>query len=311
MEINEVVGMKCNICGGDMPYGESVCKFCGNVMTENVKSTPVTASIPKEEAQEKPRVRHDDIDVPEDARVYRSHEYIRNPQCPKCGRPLDGTTNKCIVCDRQEVGRSKYQLQRDTEEDLMAKKKSKKKKHTTRNIILSIFGLIILFALTMFFTVGPMADYLGIGFKIGERETPPPATEYTQKPKNTWEPDRDKTPEPTEEATRVPTKTPTPHEQGDPVKLRGGDYLYDTHTHLITEKELERMTRSEIRLIYWEIFARHGLTFEGDLADYFEMNHKWYMPTTMDENEAKAKFNDIEKRNEKTIFDYQKKQGWR
>ncbi len=312
-EINEVAGMKCNICGGEMPHGESVCKFCGNVMAENIKRTPIVASIDENNEQDRPRVRHDDIDVPEDARVYRSHEYTRVPRCSKCGRPLDGATNKCIVCDRQEVGKNQYQSQmyKDTEDELMAKKKSKKKTHTTRNIILSIFGLIILFALTMFFTVGPMAEYLGIGFKIGEKETPPPVSEYTQKPKNTWEPERDETPEPTEKTTKAPTKTPTPHEEGDPVKLRGGDYLYDTHTHLITEKELESMSRSEIRLIYWEIFARHGLTFEGDLADYFEMNHSWYMPTTMDETEAKAQFNDIEKRNEKTIFNYQKKMGWR
>ena len=302
--------MKCNICGGEMPHGESVCKFCGNVMPENKKPEPKP-----EVKYESPRTQHNDIDVPVDAQVYRNYEYTKKMYCQKCGRPLDGVTNKCIVCDRREVGSSSYEAQRyiNAEGNPMAKKKSKKKQHTTRNIVLSILGLIALFTLTLLFTIGPLAEYLNIGFRI-DREIKPSYTsdvEETQKPKNTWEPERDETPEPTEEATRKPEKTPTPHEEGDPVELRGGEYDYNTHTHLITEAELDKLTRQEIKFIYWEIFARHGLTFEGDeLIEHFE-NKPWYMPTVSTEDEARAQFNDIEKRNEKTIFNYQKKMGWR
>ena len=78
----------------------------------------------------------------------------------------------------------------------------------------------MLFALAIWVAVGPIANYLGFDFVIPEKETPPPAVEYTQKPKNTWEPERD-TPEPTEEPTKAPTKTPTPHEEGDPQLLHG------------------------------------------------------------------------------------------
>lgn len=304
--------MKCNICGGEMPYGESVCKYCGNVMPGKVNNEPQKTFQPQEPVAEPPRTPHNNIDVPLDARVYRTPERSGQRYCVKCGRPLDGVTNKCFVCERRELANEQInsRMSEKAEEDTMAKRKSKKKKNTTRNIILSILGLIVLFALAIWVAVGPIANYLGFDFVIPEKETPPPAVEYTQKPKNTWEPERD-TPEPTEEPTKAPTKTPTPHEEGDPVKLRGGKYLYNTHTHLITDDELSKMTRSEIRYIYWEIFARHGLTFEGDLADYFEMNHDWYMPTVSSEDEAKAEFNDIEKRNEKTIFNYQKKMGWR
>lgn len=304
--------MKCNICGGEMPYGESVCKYCGNVMHNKVQNEPQKTNLTQEPQAEPARTPHNNIDVPLDARVYRTPDSTRRNYCNKCGRPLDGVTNKCIVCDRKELGNEQIisRMGRETEEEIMAKKKSKKKKNTTRNIVLSIVGLIVLFALAIWVAVGPISDYLGFDFVIPEKQTPPPSVEYTQKPKNTWEPERS-TPEPTEEPTKEPTKTPTPHEEGDPVKLRGGKYLYNSHTHLITEEELEDMERSEIRLIYWEIFARHGLTFEGDLADYFEMNHSWYMPTVSSEDEARADFNDIEKRNEKTIFNYQKKMGWR
>ncbi len=304
--------MKCNICGGEMPYGENVCKYCGNIMPNKVQAEPQKASPSPEPTAEPVRTPHDNIDVPLDAKVYRTPESARKMYCAKCGRPLDGVTNKCIVCERKELANEQInsRLFEEAEEDTMAKRKSKKKKNTTRNIILSILGLIALFALAIWVAVGPIANYLGFDFVIPEKQTPPPSVEYTQKPHNTWEPERT-TPEPTEEATKEPTKTPTPHEEGDPVKLRGGKYEYNSHTHLITEEELSKMSRSEIRIIYWEIFARHGLTFDGDLADYFENNHDWYMPTVSSEDEAKAEFNDIEKRNEKTIFNYQKKQGWR
>ncbi len=295
--------MKCNVCGGEIPHGDKVCKFCGNIISQNEKKE-------EEKNIERPRYNHNDIDVPVDSEIYHTPPQRRTNYCHKCGRPLDGVTKKCVVCDARDVGQSRY---RETENAQMAKKrKTKKKKNTARNIILSIVGLIILFTLTLLFTVGPLADHLGIGFKVQEAQTPPPSVEYTQKPKNTWEPERDKnTPKPTEEPTKEPVRTPTPHEEGDPVENRGGEYLYPSHTHLITEAELKEMSRDKIRKIYWEIYARHGLTFEGELADYFEMNHSWYLPTTMSEDEAKRDFNDIEKRNEKTIFDYQKKQGWR
>lgn len=300
--------MKCNICGGEIPSGESVCKFCGNVMPENKKPES------KPEARyEISRTQYDDIDVPVDAKVYRNNEFTRNMYCTKCGRPLDGATNKCIVCDRHEVSRNSYETQRkiNVEENHMAKKKAKKNKHTTRNIILSILGLIALFAVTLLFTIGPMADYMGIGFKVEDRPTPEPMTEQTQKPQNTWEPERITTPTPTETVTKKPERTATPQEEGDPVELRGGEYMYDSHTHLITEGELDELTRQEIKYIYWEIFARHGLTFDSDeLVDYFEIQ-QWYIPTVSTEEEAKSQFNDIEKRNEKTIFNYQKKMGWR
>lgn len=201
----------------------------------------------------------------------------------------------------------------------MAKKK--KKKNTGRKIVLSIVGLIILFALTLLVTIGPLADYLNIGFKIPERVEPTFSTEETQKPKNTWEPDREKeteapaeksTEKPKDKSNTKPQKTPVPHDEGDPVDLRGGEYLYDTHRREITENELKEMSRQEIKYIYWEIFARHGYTFETDeLANYFESNHSWYMPITTDETAVRDQFNSLERRNEKTIFNYQKKMGWR
>ncbi|MEE0410683.1 MAG: YARHG domain-containing protein, partial [Clostridia bacterium] len=59
------------------------------------------------------------------------------------------------------------------------------------------------------------------------------------------------------------------------------------------------------------IYARHGYTFDDDLADYFENNHEWYMPITSDKPKVEAKFNSIEKRNIKIIEEYQKQKGWR
>ena len=92
--------------------------------------------------------------------------------------------------------------------------------------------------------------------------------------------------------------------------------MYDTDKKIITVSELDKYKnqsngREKIKRIYWEIYARHGYTFDDDLADYFETSHSWYMPTTSDKSEVESQFNSYEKENIKIIEDYQRKQGWR
>ena len=305
--------MKCNICGGELASGENVCKYCGNIMPSEKPVEQPTRPLPPVRPKPEPASYERDAEVMPQRRVERMS------YCSKCGRPLDGVSGKCIMCDAAAVGRGMSANYQNTEEDDMAQKKKKKKKqNTVRNFILATLALIILFA-------GGIKAAMWIAGSWGilpsqeqeEEVTELPVVGATQKPKSTWEPTTDppkkETPKPTEEPTKKPKKTPVPAEKGDAVELRGGEYEYKSHTHLITVDELDKLSRSEIKYIYWEIYARHGYTFDayGELADYFENNHQWYMPTTTDMEAVEAQFNDIEKRNVKTIFDYQKKKGWR
>lgn len=303
--------MKCNICGGEMPDNNTICKYCGNVM-----------NIPEQKTEETPqRRRQIDVpaqnlrNVPTDAYLYQQNK-TENTFCTKCGRPLDGITHKCIVCDAQGVSRRAYNNEdyKNREIEIMAQKKRKKKKQNTAlKIFLAVLATIILFSAAVYGAI-KLSAVLGIGGTNNETSS---EIEVTPKPRNTADPNwkadvgEKRTPEPTEEPTEPPVRTPEPVETGDPVKLRGGKYLYPSDTHIISEGELKEHTRQEIKRIYWEIYARHGYTFDDDLADYFENNHEWYMPITSDKSAVEKKFNSIEKRNIKIIEEYQKQMGWR
>ena len=229
--------MICNICGGEIPYGETVCKYCGNVVPANKKKADDKANTIKiEPIPEKPRVSHDDIDVPADATVYRSNSYIRKRYCNKCGRPLAGETQRCIVCEAKEVGR----IQGGAYSQRTAEKPADNNvviKHTGRNIVLSILGLIVVFTIALLLGP-PIAKLLGVGgFSVPEKETPTFAVEETQKPKNTWEPERDKeTDKPTEKPTLKPTDKPTEKPMEKPTEKPVESETETTNEPVITEE---------------------------------------------------------------------------
>ncbi len=309
--------MKCNICGGEMPDRQSVCKYCGNVMPPREDIKPPQEKNTTDDTHEKRYVHSDTRGV--DARIYQQ-DRSKGGFCVKCGRPLDGVTHKCIVCDAAQVSRRAYTNEdyKNMEMNKMAQKKKKKKKNNSvRNVILAILAMIVIFSLAAYVAL-ELSGKLGIGVKNNDNDpltgTNPPRV--TADPN--WKadvsdetPKKTPTPEPTVTPSMVPARTPEPVETGDPVDVRGGKYLYESDTHLISTEELDKLTREQIKRIYWEIYARHGYTFDDDLADYFENNHEWYMPVTSDKSKIEAKFNDIEKRNKSKIEDYQREKGWR
>ena len=198
----------------------------------------------------------------------------------------------------------------------MRRRRNKKKKHTALVIVLSVLGLMALFAISFvtFFKL------LGGSFTSVEETTSTPVPtvqeEITSTPVDDsndeahWKTTATSTPT----ALPQPTKTPRPTvkpEEGDPAELRGGAYKYPTNKQIITEEELDMMSRSDIKIIYNEIYARHGMTFNDDeLIDYFEMQ-QWYIPTEISEKAVEAKFSDIEDKNRDIIYKYQIKKGWR
>ncbi len=311
--------MVCNVCGGQIPIGESVCKYCGNVVKTEKK---IERTDDTREIKMPPKAQLKSDYTQERVTIYRDNRN-NGRYCTKCGRPLDGVTNKCIVCDAREVSKRAYinEEYKSREMNTMAQKRKKKKNTNTALLVtLAVLGTILLFMIAIIFAA-KIADKWGIG-SSGDDDTTSSIT-MTHKPKRTpdpnWEAETDskdneeedeeeeETPKPTEHTVR----TPVPQSTADPVDERGGEYLYNTHTTLISEEELEELERQKIKYIYWEIYARHGYTFDGELADYFENNHSWYMPTTSDTAKVEAQFNDIEKRNIRTIEAYQREQGWR
>lgn len=57
------------------------------------------------------------------------------------------------------------------------------------------------------------------------------------------------------------------------------EYIFpESNTRLLTREEVETHTKEELRLARNEIFARHGMIFGGDLAEYFS-SKSWYSPT--------------------------------
>lgn len=317
--------MKCNICGGELPPGERICKYCGNIVNApDEKKEEIRPRI--EQKTERKAYFKPPADTRADARIYPKQRMSSGGFCVKCGRPLDGLTHKCVVCDAAEVGRRVYMRDdpKRTEAEELAKKKKQKEQHTVRNVLLAILGLIVLFTLTLLLTFGKFSDWLGIGGSNDEKTKNEQSTvEVSKSQKATadpnWEATTDKpkkstaVPDKSEQNTQKPARTPVPMETGDPVKNRGGEYLYASNERIISIDELDKMAEADVLHIYWEIYARHGYTFgvNDEMADYFENNHKWYVPVTSDKSKVESEFNDIEKRNEKIISDFIAKKGWK
>lgn len=184
-----------------------------------------------------------------------------------------------------------------------------KKKHTARNVMLVILAMIVLFFVTfiIFFRM------LGGSFGSGEAATASPSPMPT--PIMITDPPSEHTVI-TQQPVQKPRSTPVPTRKPVPTADNGSytttsDYLYETDKRLISALELDSYERQEIKLIYYEIYARHGATFYDDaLINYFE-SKTWYVPKYSDDADAEAEFNSIERENIRIIEDYQRGKGWR
>lgn len=196
--------------------------------------------------------------------------------------------------------------------------KNKKKKISGKKIALSVLGLMLLFAVSV------SAFYVIINRSLNEGREPistaePTATvgaistyvpTATPSAKATEKPSESKaTKKPSSKATEKPSE-PTDEPTFRPSQSMSNS-LYPTDERVITERELEALSREEIKLIYYEIYARYGMTFDDDfLIEYFE-NRRGYVPTETDEEKVEAQFSDTEKENIRVIEEYQIEQGWR
>ena len=68
------------------------------------------------------------------------------------------------------------------------------------------------------------------------------------------------------------------------TKADDSEYIFpESNTRLLTRAEVEAHTKEELRLARNEIYARHGMIFGGDLAEYFS-SKSWYRGTISGED---------------------------
>ena len=309
--------MKCKICGAVLKPGARECEFCGN-------SDFIPEMLP--EADVKPvKTAETYFKRPNNVRDLTGNETVivhntaptRRKFCKRCGRELN-PNGKCRICDNDRPPPVTPQIT-ERDEELSSRRNKKKENRIPPAVVvlLCLIGIAVLFA---------VASLYGFKWINSEQEDEPKSTSETVEtavdtPTETakaqdWQPEGTLAPVTTPQTAPTPTPTkgaasPAPAKPVDPAEQKGGVYKYDTHKKVITEAELDKMQRLDIKTIYNEIYARHGMIFtDKTLKTYFE-SQVWYEGKTSDESAIEAQFNANEKENKRIIFEYQKKKGWR
>lgn len=88
-------------------------------------------------------------------------------------------------------------------------------------------------------------------------------------------------------------------------------YIFESDRYYISEYDLSRLSRDDVRLILNEIYARHGFIFQMDVYRNYFMGKSWYHPRYSSNSDVEAMFNSVEKANVATIVNYEKAKGWR
>ena len=99
----------------------------------------------------------------------------------------------------------------------------------------------------------------------------------------------------------------------DSVEMLGrDDYIIpDSNSRIITEADLDKLTKEEIKLARNEIYARYGRKFKDDsLNEYFEQ-FDWYHPETDPDDFDESILNEYEVANRDFIVQYEKDKGYR
>ncbi len=94
--------------------------------------------------------------------------------------------------------------------------------------------------------------------------------------------------------------------------VSGNGYLLEnSDTQLLTQDDFSHLSQYELRLAYYEIYARHGRTFSDQaVTDHF-LQYGWYQGTTSPEAFDENSLSDIEKQNRDLIVAYQEAMGYR
>lgn len=79
----------------------------------------------------------------------------------------------------------------------------------------------------------------------------------------------------------------------------------------LSDSDLSSLSQFELYLAYFEIYARHGRTFNDPAVNDYFSQYRWYTPSTDPGAFDEESLNEYEKANAETIYKYQKKKGYR
>ncbi len=86
------------------------------------------------------------------------------------------------------------------------------------------------------------------------------------------------------------------------------DYIFPSDRVLLTERDLDAMSKDKIAYVRNEIYARHGYIFHQEpYKSYFEAQSWYYPDRYFDESD----FSSIEMQNKTFIVEYETRMGWR
>ncbi len=87
-----------------------------------------------------------------------------------------------------------------------------------------------------------------------------------------------------------------------------GHFLEDSNTVNLTIDDINHLTRYEMRLAMYEIFARHGKIFSDQAVNGYFGRYTWYQPN---ESFDESTLNEVEEYNLNLLVEYQKAMGYR
>lgn len=92
---------------------------------------------------------------------------------------------------------------------------------------------------------------------------------------------------------------------------KSNEYLYPSDTTLFTREYLQSLDRQGAKLARNELYARYGMIFGVSyVKEHFE-SMSWYKPNeNLREGQIYDMFNDIERKNNRLIVEYEKEMGW-
>lgn len=152
--------------------------------------------------------------------------------------------------------------------------KYKKKQRPDKKVLGLVAGiavLVVVIVLAVFLFAGSGSD------KKKDKKEP-------DKVENQQEDENDKSDEPVqvdEDANNDDgaAKNDDDARENDTTKVDASEYIFpESNTRALTREEVEAHSKAELRLARNEIYARHGMIFGGDLAEYFS-GKSWYKPT--------------------------------
>lgn len=178
-------------------------------------------------------------------------------------------------------------IERELWEDAGQAKQRRKTKPDPRKLALLGAGLALLITVIIFAAV----SILKKTDKKEEQKTKPSVVEKqdTGVKKETAKENTKQTDGEQEKETEKEAKTPGKEDS----------YIFpESNTRLLTQEEIKKHTKEELRIARNEIYARHGLIFEvEDLQKYFE-KQRWYKPSvSIKDFDKKINMSEIEEKN--------------